>query len=126
MLMSLHEDINMTENRAGNFPRCHGRGNRNCSFTSTPEYHTQKAGNFLTLVQKRRMTLGLMNCHFFSDTIGLLGHVIGPGKFLPATWTNSTVQTLKLPTAATELLSFLNLRIVYRMFVPRFARKLRH
>lgn len=93
------------------------------SFSPGPEEHIKQVEIVFKLIHQAGMTLKLKKCHFFTDAIDYLGHVITPGRLQVATKTDETVQTLKYPTTTTELRSFLGLCNVYRRFMSNFARK---
>ena len=68
------------------------------------------------------LTLNLMKCHFFKDTVGYLGHVIRPGKLAVAEKNTKALHSASHPTTQTELRSFLGLCKVYQRFIRGFAK----
>jgi RNase H-like domain found in reverse transcriptase len=59
--------------------------------------------------------------HFFSETVDYMGHVIRPGRLGVAENNITSLKTAPLPRTQTEIISFLGLCNVYRLFVPRFS-----
>jgi RNase H-like domain found in reverse transcriptase/Reverse transcriptase (RNA-dependent DNA polymerase) len=90
-------------------------------FSSSLQAHLEHANEELTLLGNSGLSLKLKKCHFFSDTVDYLGHVIRPGR-LGVTENNTTaLRTAPLTRAQTKLRSFLGIFNVYRRFVPHFS-----
>jgi hypothetical protein len=90
-------------------------------FSSSRQAHLQHVNEALTLLGNSGLSLKLKKCHFFSDTVDYLGHVLRPGRLGVAEKNTTALRTAPLPRTQTELRSFLGLCNVYRRFVPHFS-----
>ena len=90
-------------------------------FSSSRQAHLAHVAEALTLLGNAGLSLKLSKCHFFSETVDYLGHVIRPGRLGVAEKNTTALRTAPLPRTQTELRSFLGLCNVYRRFVPRFS-----
>ena len=90
-------------------------------FSPSRQAHLAHVNEALTLLGNSGLSLKLKKCHFFSDTVDYLGHVIRPGRLGVAEKNTTALRTAPLPRTQTELRSFLGLCNVYRRFVPHFS-----
>jgi hypothetical protein len=90
-------------------------------FSSSRDAHLKHVNEALTLLGNSGLSLKLKKCHFFSDTVEYLGHVIRPGRLGVAEKNTTALRTAPLPRTQTEIRSFLGLCNVYRRFVPLFS-----
>jgi hypothetical protein len=90
-------------------------------FSSSRDAHLAHVEEVLTLLGSGGLSLKLKKCHFFSDTVDYIGHVIRPGRLGVAEKNTTALRNAPLPRTQTELRSFLGLCNVYRRFVPQFS-----
>jgi Reverse transcriptase (RNA-dependent DNA polymerase) len=83
-------------------------------FSDSRSVHLAHVVEVLTLLGNAGLSLKLKKCHFFSETVDYLGHVIRPGRLVVAEKNTTPLKTAPLPRTQTELRSFLGLRNVYR------------
>jgi hypothetical protein len=88
-------------------------------FSGSRSAHLAHVAEVLTLLGNAGLSLKLNKCHFFSETVDYLGHVIRPGRLGVAEKNTTALKTAPLARTQTELRSFLGLCNVYRRFVPR-------
>jgi len=67
--------------------------------------------------------LNLEKCTWFSDEVEYLGHIVRPGQLHVHKKNVYALKHAKLPTARTQLKSFLGMCNVYRRFVKDFANR---
>jgi Reverse transcriptase (RNA-dependent DNA polymerase) len=90
-------------------------------YSGSRSAHLAHVAEVLTLLGNAGLSLQLKKCHFFSETVDYLGHVMRPGRLGVAEKNTTALKTAPLPRTQTELRSFLGLCNVYRRFVPRFS-----
>jgi RNase H-like domain found in reverse transcriptase/Reverse transcriptase (RNA-dependent DNA polymerase) len=90
-------------------------------FSGSRSDHLAHVAEVLTLLGNAGLSLKLKKCHFFSETVDYLGHVIRPGRLGVAEKKTIALKTAPLPRTQTELRSFLGLCNVYRRFFPQFS-----
>jgi hypothetical protein len=65
--------------------------------------HLAHVAEVLTLLGNAGLSLKLKKCHFFSETVGYLGHVIRPGRLGVAEKNTNSLKTAPLPRTQREL-----------------------
>ena len=91
-------------------------------FSKSYRAHLEHVATVLSLLKSAGVTLKLAKCHFFSQEVDYLGHVIFPGKLAVSTKTCEAVERFRPLRTTTDVRSFLGLCNVFRRFMPNFAR----
>ena len=91
-------------------------------FSKSIEEHLKHVDEVLEILRQAGMSLKLKKCHFFTNSVNYLGHVIGPGTLEVSEKNMVAIRAAVPPKNQTQLRSFLGLCNVYRRFVPGFAR----
>jgi hypothetical protein len=90
-------------------------------FSPSRKDHLPHVAEALTLLGDAGLSLKLKKCHFFSETVDYIGHVIRPGRSGVAEKNTLALRTAPYPRTQTDLRSFLGLCNVYRRFVQRLS-----
>ena len=91
-------------------------------FSKSIEEHLKHVDEVLEILRQAGMALKLKKCHFFTNSVNYLGHVIRPGTLEVSEKNIVAIRAAVPPKNQTQLRSFLGLCNVYRRFVPGFAR----
>ena len=92
------------------------------TFSKSIEEHLRYVDEVLEILRQGGMSLKLKKCHFFTNSVNYLGHVIRPCTLELSEKNIVAIRAAVPPKNQTQLRSFLGLCNVYRRFVPGFAR----
>ena len=90
-------------------------------FSWTFDVHLEKVDKVLVTLRRAGVSLKLKKCHFFTDTVNYLGHIIRPGLLSVDQSRVAALKHAQNPRTQSELRSFLGLCNVYRRFVQRYS-----
>ncbi len=91
-------------------------------FSKSRAQHLRDVYQVLSLLRVVGAFLKLAKCSFFADSVNYLVHKKTPGKLQVAEKNTTALRLARHQTTETQLRSFLGLCIVYRRFVPGFAK----
>ena len=91
-------------------------------FSKSIEEHLRHVDEVLEILRQAGMSLRLRKCHFFTNSVNYLGHVIRPGTLEVSEKNIVAIRAATPPKNQTQPRYFLGLCNVYRLFVPGFAR----
>lgn len=91
-------------------------------FLRTPEELIDHVRQVLTLLYDAGVTLNRKKPEFSTNCIDYLGHVTRPARLEVSTRATDAICELKFLTTVTKLRSLSGLCLVFRQFVPKFAR----
>jgi Reverse transcriptase (RNA-dependent DNA polymerase) len=75
-------------------------------FSGSRSAHLAHVAEVSTLLGNVDLSMKLKKCHFFSETVDYLGHVIRPSRLEVAEKNTAVLKTAPLPRTQTELRSF--------------------
>jgi Reverse transcriptase (RNA-dependent DNA polymerase) len=90
-------------------------------FSGSRSAHLAHVAEVSTLLGNVDLSMKLKKCHFFSETVDYLGHVIRPSRLEVAEKNTAVLKTAPLPRTQTELRSFRGFATSTGPFVPRFS-----
>jgi len=85
------------------------------------EEHLRHVGDVLDRIQRAGLTANAKKCHFSSDRIKILGHVVQNGLICPDPDKVAVIASWPRPKNKTQLKSFLGLVNFVRSYIPDYA-----
>ena len=76
----------------------------------------------LAVLEKARVNLKLGKCEFFVEKVKYVGHFVRPGTLEVDAARTAALEQVWYPQTQTQIRGFLGLCIVYRWFVPHYAK----
>jgi len=90
-------------------------------YSKTFEEHLRHVGDVLDRIKRAGLTANVKKCHFSSDRIKILGHVVQNGLICPDPDKVAAIASWPRPKNKTQLKSFLGLVNFVRSYVPNYA-----
>ena len=90
-------------------------------FDENYDTHLKHVGNVLQRLQDAGLTANIKKCHFASNNIKILGHVVNDGLIYPDPDKIQVVQNWKPPKTKKQLRSFLGFTGFFRHYVRQYA-----
>ena len=91
-------------------------------YSSTPEEHLQHIKTVFEKLCHTKLSMKLIECHFFTKEIQYLGHILGVEGIRPVPAKTEDIKAMYPPVNPKQVHAFLKLVGYYRKFIKNFAK----
>ena len=91
-------------------------------YSSTPEEHLEHIKTVFEKLHHAKLSMKLSKCHFFTQEIQYLGHILGTEGIKPVPAKTEAIRAMHLPVNLKQVCAFLGLVGYHRKFIRNFAK----
>ena len=91
-------------------------------FSKTPQEYLSHIRKVFKKLSSAKLSMKMSKCHFFSEEIQYLGHILSTTGIQPLPSKTHAIQHMQPPTMPKQVQAFLGLVGYYRKFIKGFAK----